>query len=327
MTRRRPLPPDLIESPFARRDAVDIGIPDRRLRAGDLTAPHRGVRQSLDTPDDVFWRARSYLPVMPAGGAFSHATAARLYDLPVPLYLDELLHVSVRAGRRPPERPHVVGHQVHSELWAVRELVHRDFERSDLFVLPLCEPALAWAQLAVSVDHDDLVGIADAAVSVVNDEPPVATLSELAAVVRAWRGRRGAGALRWALPRVRTTSRSRTESLFRLMEARAGIPEPRQNAQVFDREGRLLGTPDQSWPEYRVLLEYEGDGHRSRARFRSDITRYETFADGGWAVMRVHGDDVFDDPNPALNRLARRLMGGGWRPRRGELRRVSSARR
>jgi very-short-patch-repair endonuclease len=76
-----------------------------------------------------------------------------------------------------------------------------------------------------------------------------------------------------------------------------------------------------------VLVEYEGDGHRtSRGKFRSDITRVEEYADGGWFALRAQADDVFADPNPFLGRLGRRLERRGWRNPR-ELRQVVGARR
>ncbi|MBX3093434.1 MAG: hypothetical protein KF680_02665 [Cryobacterium sp.] len=153
------------------------------------------------------------------------------------------------------------------------------------------------------------------------------TLDELAATIAAHTGRRGVRALQRALSLVRVGSLSRPESLLRLMLVRAGIPEPRLNLTVCDRSGAAIAMADLCWPDYRVLIEYEGDGHRtSRAKFRSDITRIEKYADGDWFGMRASADDVFVDPNPFAGRIARRLAAQGWRSRRTELRHIAAAR-
>ena len=134
---------------------------------------------------------------------------------------------------------------------------------------------------------------------------------------------------RWppALDRVRVGSLSRPESLQRLQLVRAGLPEPELNVRVQDRRGRLISMADLVWREYRTLIEYEGDGHRtSRTKFRSDITRGERYADGDWFPMRSHAGDVFGDPNDLIRRVSRRLRSRGW-DSRGELRQVAAARR
>src|SRR5690606_16025270 len=115
--------------------------------------------------------------------------------------------------------------------------------------------------------------------------------------------------------------------LQRLQLVRAGIPEPALNVRVTDPAGKLIAMPDLSWPKYRVLLEYEGDGHRtSRGKFLSDITRGEDYADGDWFSMRSHAGYVFGDPNVLIRRVARRLAERGWKSPI-QLRQVAAARR
>ena len=130
-----------------------------------------------------------------------------------------------------------------------------------------------------------------------------------------------------AVGSVRVGPLSRPESLQRLQLVRAGVPEPALNVRVEDRAGRLISMADLSWPEYRVLLEYEGDGHRtSRTKFLSDMTRGENYADGGWFPMRSHAGYVFGNPNELTRRVARRLSERGWRAPT-QLRHVAAARR
>jgi len=84
---------------------------------------------------------------------------------------------------------------------------------------------------------------------------------------------------------------------------------------------------DLAWPQFGVLLEYEGDVHRtSRRRFVSDVRRCERYADEGWRAMRATRADLYDDPRELLSRVARRLRDGGWQPpRRWRLREMKPA--
>jgi hypothetical protein len=206
-----------------------------------------------------------------------------------------------------------------------RPFVHVDHQNFDLFELPVLAPALVWAQLAPLLDEDDLVAVADA---MVTGPDPLCTIPVLRAQVMAWSDRRGARALARAIDRVRTGSLSRPESLQRLQLVRAGIPEPELNVTVTDRSGNDIAMADEVWVEFRTIVEYEGDVHRtSRGKFRSDITRVERFADGDWFALRSHADDVFGDPNPFVGRLWRRLVARGWSPHRREPRHIVAARR
>lgn len=72
---------------------------------------------------------------------------------------------------------------------------------------------------------------------------------------------------------------------------------------------------DLAWPQFGVLVEYEGDVHRtSRRRFVTDVRRFDRYADEGWRAVRATRADVFDDPRELMSRLERRLRESGWRP-------------
>ena len=305
------LPVGLQIGPFSRATAIALGVSPRRLRAGDLNSPFHGIRQAVGAPVDTAWMSWAYRERMSPGSAFSHGTAARLRGLPVPLYLPaQTLDISIPHGRRPPEGVGVSGHEVASRLWARDEIVHRDFAADVMFALPVVSAPLMWCQLADSLDLDDLVALGDALVT-----GDFATVDQLRCAASQWAGHRGAKKLRRAVDEVRTGPLSRPESLVRLQAMRAGIPEPQLNHTVRGLSGEDLAMTDLCWPEFRTLVEYEGDYHRSsRTKFRSDITRMERFADGGWAGLRAHADDVFRDPNPFLARLWRRLAERGWHP-------------
>ena len=69
----------------------------------------------------------------------------------------------------------------------------------------------------------------------------------------------------------------------------------------------FLATPDLSWPRKKVVLEYEGDHHRSDKRqWHIDLERYATLQDAGFTVVRAAAPDL-RDPARIIARLRRLL--------------------
>lgn len=218
--------------------------------------------------------------------------------------------MTVPTGSAPPYGRGVAGHELGAALVRSRDVVRMEPETHQGYALRVLDPAIVWAQLGQVLDRPDVVAMADL---ILTDQ--LATRDDLERIARDWQGRRGAAALHWALPQIRSGPLSRPESLHRQLIMRAGIPEPELNVMVYDERGGALALADEVWPDYRVLVEYEGDHHRERGRFRADITRFERYADAGWGAARTHAHDVFGDPNPAIGRLWRRLVANGWRSR------------
>ena len=315
MARLAPLPPTLLDRPFSRREARILGVTDGRLGSSDLVAPFHGVRVSRGCPAELRDLCRALCLRMPEGTALSHSTAAQLWGLPVPLYArSAAIETSTRVPGQPMRVTGVVGHELSATLWRTRVRIERDFELADLWELSTLDPVVVWAQLASTLDVHDLVAVADALLA---SGSPLAAFHDLEREAHAWRGMRGATKLRRAVGLARAGSRSRAESLLRLQLADAGIPVAVLNEPVFDPRGREIHVPDLQWPDYRVLVEFESAKfHLDKRKFRSDITRFEEYADGGWTGIRVQSDDLYVDPNPTIGRIWRRLVANGWHPSR-----------
>ncbi|WP_375400328.1 hypothetical protein [uncultured Amnibacterium sp.] len=232
-------------------------------------------------PETLLERCRAYAVRLRPGQAFSHETAALMHEMPLPVRMSavEPLHVSCVRPSTPPRTTGVVGHR----LAAPAVLV-------DVQNMPVCAPSEAWVQLAPRLTVDELIILADhlLTVSPLDDDMTRRLLRQRIAA-----GRRPAvAALRNALHEARRPVLSPGETRVRLLLVRAGIREPELNAPVHDASGRYLGRPDLLWRHERVMLEYEGDGHRERQQFRADIERYELFRDAGWEVIRVSAADL-----------------------------------
>ena len=96
--------------------------------------------------------------------------------------------------------------------------------------------------------------------------------------------------------------------MMRLMLVSAGLPEPEINFWIHDRRGRFIAECDLVYVKERIVIEYEGDHHRTqKAQWRTDIRRREELEDDGWRVVRVTADDL-DQYSPALMARIRRLL-------------------
>jgi very-short-patch-repair endonuclease len=311
MTTSRPLPEGFFASePFRVASARAAGIGPGRLRGRDLTAPFHGVRAGV-RGDDGFWeRCQALACVLSPHQVFSHVTAARIHGMPLPpqALSDEQFDVlTLGTGRM--RRPRVRGRQTLEES---ADVVARRG-------LPVVSPLRTWSQLAelgagerAGIDRRWLVAIGDWLISGTRipggRTTPHASISQLRSHVAGHEGRRGARDLRWAADRVRAPIDSPRETLLRLALVDGGLPEPEVQVPVRTSEGMLHA--DLGYRRERLLLEYQGDEHRtSRRRWLRDLTRRQLFEDAGYRLIEVGADDV-DDPAPLVGRV-RRALGGG----------------
>ena len=256
--------------------------------------------------------AAAYSTVMAEHAFFSHATAAALWGLPLPAGVPEpdTLHVSVTAPHRAPRGAGVRGHQLASHLVSVRI---RDRMR-------LASPAATWAQLGGILPLDDLVAVGDALLhrprtedgQRTGPETALATFAQLAAAIDAGR-RVGASALREAVPLVREGVASPTETALRLGLYRAGLPAPTLDHDVRDDRGHLVGGTEFAYPGFGLLIECEGDHHRTdRRQWNRDIEKYGRYQDLGWTVLRFSAIHLAPSVTPAVTRIRRHLEQRGW---------------
>lgn len=293
----------------SRAGCGDLGYGATRGRA--FARPFHGVLTEHAAQLGVVELAFACSLVLPHESWFSHSTAASLHGLPLPRALEGgALHVTVPPPRRAPRRRGVVGHARH---WPVLPFAEVLIDSSSGESLPLRveNPAVLLFSCAELLDLPNLVALGDA---ILHLAPP--GVGETWSDLLADSGRRAGGArFRRALPLLREGVRSRTESLLRLQIRAAGLPEPTV-AHPVSGDG-WVQHPDLAWPEFRLLVEYEGDDHRADPRrFAMDIRRMERYDDAEWSAVRLTRRDVYVDPDEAMGRLEKRLRRAGWRPPR-----------
>lgn len=277
--KRVPLPPDLAAGPFA---ASASGLAPKRLRAADLDRSIYGMRvQRTSEPLDLVTRCRALAMRLRDDAVFSHTTAALLYGAPLPLHLerDPTVHVTVPASEPAPHARGIHGHTL-------------ALQPGDVSVragLTVTSPARTWCDLASILDLGDLVAVGDFFVA---RDLPLVSIAELHDRVLAMKSGRGIRRVRQAVALVRDGSESRPETQLRVILVLAGLPEPVINHTLVDSETGKQVRPDFIFVDCRMILEYQGDYHRTKSQWRRDMTRRSRLEAEGWYVMELNADDL-----------------------------------
>ncbi len=288
-------------SAFSYRSAREAGIGRGVLRGKRFIAPFHGIRAEPPDPhrelDELMRLCHWYLPRLREGQFFSHSTALALYGAAVPPQDALAVHVSVHRPSSPPRTRGVCGHR----------LQQRDPDVHLLGELPVEAPERAWVQASRGWMTDDLVVAGD---HLLRRDRPLTTIHALTTEALRMRG----DVLGEPLSLIREGSESARETLLRLVLVRAGLPEPELNVPLRDAQGRTIARLDESFPAYRVAVEYDGRQHAfSVTQFRRDADRWDAIRDAGWHLVRILDHHLSPDPGIAVAKVRAALTARGWK--------------
>ncbi|TFV95000.1 hypothetical protein [Orlajensenia leifsoniae] len=302
MTRRAPLPIALQHSAFAFGTGRTAGASEHRLRASDIIRPFWGTRAHADEPLTLHDLCRTVLQRLPPGTVISHTTAALLHAIPLPTKLEQehFLHLSVAAPTRAQHARGIRGHSIRLS----------DDDVQWFQDVPLTTPTRTWCDLgSILTDVNDLIVAGD---RLLYWKDSLTNLAELAAAVARHRRQRGSARLTAALPELVDRAESPRESRVRLALIAGGLPRPVLNYELFSSSGLFIARGDLAYPEFRMLLDYEGEHHRvDRQQWNRDLTRFNDIQDEDWYSMRIGSEHALDD---VVARVRAALIRRGWRP-------------
>lgn len=257
--------------------------------------------------EDLVAQLRGYLALAP-GCFISHVTAARLWNIPLPAWAKRRRDVDI-ARRRPAtqlRREGVIGHR----LRITRE------EITEHHGLWLTTPARTWRDLASSLSVEDLVVAGDYLIrermrDFSRYQQALCSQSDL--INGMLPHVPGSVRLRTAAQQIRPGVDSPQETRLRLRLIAGGLPEPVVNHPLEDPyDGRPLRWGDLAYPEFRIVVQYEGDHHRSSAHWALDITRDSDWHAAGWTVIRLLAADLRDSGLLAVAKVRAALLRAGW---------------
>jgi hypothetical protein len=152
--------------------------------------------------------------------------------------------------------------------------------------------------LADGLDLVDLVVLGDSLVKLGRVTP-----ERLVEAAASFKGRSRALARR-AASLVRAEVDSPMESRLRMLIVLAGLPEPVINHKIYWSDGRVRWRFDLSYPEYRLIIEYDGLQHREDSgQWATDISRRDWMDHKRWRIVVVIAKGVFRTPAMTLGRI------------------------
>lgn len=110
---------------------------------------------------------------------------------------------------------------------------------------------------------------------------------------------------RQSLPLLDPKAESPGESLVRAHVLLDGLPAPECNPDIF-ADGVWLARVDMCWPGARLIVEYDGAGHREERQRRRDAQRLNDLQAAGWLVIVLTADDL-RRPGAMVARISRAL--------------------
>lgn len=287
--------------PFTRADAVAAGISPKTIRGSRYRRIFRNVYIDSGVRPSAWERTVAALMLHPDEAWASHSSAAQVYGVVVPD--DSQVHVSVTDARhrrwQPGIKPHVA--PPGSTVRTVRGI-------------RVSGPVRLFIELAAILDLVDLVVAGDSLLRVL--KMPLAELvSGLEATREYW-----SSPARAAAAYVREHVDSPMESRLRMLLVLAGLPEPRVNHVVRDHEGKLLVRFDLSYPDLKLVIEYDGRQHMTDDEtWALDLERRELLDDNDWRMVKVTAVGIFEQPARTIARVAYAIRRrGGFVPARSD---------
>ncbi|CUR62232.1 conserved hypothetical protein [metagenome] len=278
--------------PFRRQTALDAGVGAKALRGPGFRQVLPGTYVVATTIVTPLVRAQAALLPYDGEAWASHATAARVHDLPIPTISDE--HVSVpRAGLRRRHRgvrAHVGRHRATTLVRGVR----------------VTAPLMLFVEMAELLTLVDLVVLGDAMVRRRMFTPE--QLVRFCASVR----HKAASRARTGAAYVRRDVDSPMETRLRMLIVLAGLPEPQVNLTVRDGDGEVVRKYDLSYPVVRVAIEFNGKVHvLVPGAWEADLGRRDDIDDSGWRLLPVVSSGIYATPGSTLRRIHRVLLSRG----------------
>ena len=228
---------------------------------------------------------------------FSHITAALILGAPLSLELERRLELDISAPF-PARAPHAMGIVGHRSTVAPTDITSRHTVRHTT-------AARTWIDLATQLPVEDLVAVGD---YFVHWRSPLCTVEDLRSRTIARQGHRGFRTACRAVELLDPRAESRRESHLRVILTLAGLSGFAVNYVVISSQTGRDVRLDLAFPRQKLVLEYQGDYHRTAQQWRKDMTRRTRLEADGWYVMELNVDDLAN-PIELVARIRRVLDG------------------
>ena len=243
------------------------------LQTKRWTRLSRGQYAWAHLRNDVLLKLRAIQKRMPAGFAFSGATAGWLHGLD----FAPLDPIEVTIGRDSSIRSRAGVKVRRAELAESEIIVRRGF--------PTTSALRTVCDLGSRRDVVESVIAIDMAL-----RARLIDISKLTAFVDANAGHKGVRRLRRAIGLADAGAESPMETRLRLELEAARLPRPITQVELPDPSGRFLARVDLYYPDCRLVIEYDGENHKER--IATDLKRQNALVNSGYHVLRFTAADL-----------------------------------
>jgi very-short-patch-repair endonuclease len=294
MSRAAKVPRELRFGPFVGRDAVDAGLLTKRQLSGPawcrLLPGIYGWRGLQLTHRDRCLAAGMYLD---GRGAISGRDAAALWGADVlvrgaPIEVTVPLETRLRAPRG---------------LRVVRSALPAG-DVTSWAGTPTTTPGRTAFDLARRMSLVEAVVCIDAMLAA-----RLVAMEDLERSARARPGWPGLPQLGKVLLLCDGKAESPQESRLRLILIAGGLPRPVAQYEVRTPSGMFVARLDLAYPQHLLGIEYDGDHHRGRGAYRSDLRRINNLRTCGWTVLRFVAANLWE-PARIVHTVRSALSGG-----------------
>ncbi|UNX54491.1 DUF559 domain-containing protein [Georgenia sp. TF02-10] len=136
------------------------------------------------------------------------------------------------------------------------------------------------------------------------------TAQEIRSIAAAHPGVPGVRRVPTAIGLVDPGAESVRESMLRVVLTLAGLPRPVTQYVVRNANGAFVARVDMAWPEWRVIVEYDGKHHDDPRQIARDRARINALQLVGWTVVVVDRRQ-FADPETVVAIIQKVLRDAG----------------
>lgn len=270
---RLSIPAELRKGPFFVDDARRAGVSWEGLQAATWTRLSRGQYTWTGLERDVRLELQALEQRLPSESAFSGRTAAWLLGLDMP----PTDPVEVTVPRDVPIRARA-GVRLRRASLLESEVTSRHGFRVTSALRTVCDlgsrPDLVESVVAIDMAlHAGLVAA-----------------WSLSSYVQEHAGQKGIRRLRRATRLADGAAESPMETRLRMDLVRARLPRPSVQADLHDARGEFIGRADLYYPDRKLVIEYDGTGHRDR--LAADLRRQNALVNAGYHVLRFTASDL-----------------------------------
>lgn len=264
---------ELPKNPITVQQARQLGLSWKSLQTIPWTRLSRGQYVASAIANDTRLILRAVEQRLPCDHAFSGPTAAWLWGIDLP----PCEPIEVTVGRNDPIRARA-GIRLRRAALPQSDIVMRRGFR-------VTSPLRTVRDLGSRRDLSESVVAIDMAL-----RARLVEVSEIRSYVERNPGTRGINALRRAVRYSDPRAESPMETRLRMQLVKAKLPIPSIQADLHDPSGNFIGRADMYYPEYRLVIEYDGENHKDR--LAPDARRQNALINAGYHVLRFTAADV-----------------------------------